>query len=1433
MTTDAAVGDLVRLDAQATARPLTEAQAGMWYAQRLDPANPVFNTAQYIEIAGPFDIAVFSAAVRDAMAEADALAIRVIETGSTSESEGREAGDVGDVSGEPRQVIDEASRAALALTVVDLRGERDPMQAARARMDADLRRPIDPAIDPLAAQVLFVVADDRHLWYQRIHHLAIDGYGTVLLTARICDLYSSRLTGAAPATQPFGQYANVLEADAQYRESARREEDKAWWQQQFAAAPPAPVLAAGPAITAHDYLRTALDFPEGAGAALRHVAETADVPWPDVVTALVAAYIARHGDASGAEPGSASAEVTLGVAAMERLGTPAARVPAMVMNVLPVRIPIDEDQPLAEWLDRVSRALKQARRRGRYRSEQLRRDLGLLGGGRRLHGPLVNVLPFESAPRIAGATASLHVLATGPVDDLTVTIRTDASGEHVRAELDGNPHLYDQDALSVHAARLAAFIGRALTAARVSDVPTLTPAEHTRWVAEVNETAHDVERTTLTELIARAIERTPDAPALVYGTRELSFADLRELGDHLAATLIDRGVRRGDIVGVMLPRSIELVATLYAILRVGAAYLPLDHEQPAARLAPMVGLAQPRCVVADAGSASRLPAGTPTVFLDELLTDARSSAAREDAREAIAAMAPSPGDRAYVIFTSGSTGEPKGVVIEHQAIVNRLEWMRTHYGIVASDRILQKTPYTFDVSVWEFFLPLIAGATLVVAPPGVHKDPRALIDLMREARVSVLHFVPSMLAELLAEPGASSLSPRMVFCSGEALPAALRDRFHATLSGAAGTAGAAAPELHNLYGPTEAAVDVTYWPASAADRSDPVPIGYPVWNTRLYILDDRQRPVPPGVAGHLFLGGVQLAREYVARPDLTQERFIPDPFGAAGDRLYRTGDIARWRADGAVEFLGRSDHQVKIRGQRIELGEIETAVVATGLTSRVVVIAREDVPGDARLVAYVETPAAPTSDSASGAAAQDAVGGVVADGTVDSRLDEIAAAVAMRLPDVMVPAAFVGVTEWPVTSNGKLDRGRLPAPPRASHAAGRAPSTATEQRVAALFASVLHQQPEAIGADGDFFALGGHSLLATQLIRGLRAAFTRELGLGVIFAHPTVARLAAHIDDASRTGGDGLDVLLPLHVPVVSAPATSAVTPAARSASLATSTGAAFGVAASGRTASVGSASADAGSDRGASDRAGLACIHPAGGIAWCYGNLARALRPERPVYGLQARGLRPGAPLPASLDDLAADYAAELRRVQPDGPYHLIGWSVGGIIAQAMAVHLEDAGARVGLLAVLDSYPSDRWRSATDPDEAAALRALLLMAGEEPELVTRSAGAHDLTRSLVVDTLRRGRHPLGALSDDTLSGVLRVVEHNNRLVRRHVHRPCAARMVHFKASLDATAPVTSADEWLRYVGDLYRVDVPFIHAHMTGPDASRLIAPILAEHIR
>lgn len=1280
-------------------RGLSEAQAGLWYAQRLAPDNPAFNTAHAVWIEGALDVAAFVRAADQAAQEAEALSLRIVE----------------DAQGMPGQWID--PQHTPTLQVLDLSDQPDPAAAAREAMQRDRLSPVDPARDRLSQQRLFLLGPARSVWYLRVHHLATDGYGMGLLTERVCALYAGHPQQAAVAP-----LLPVLDEDTQYRDSERRTRDAAYWREAMADAPAATGLQAGVAPAAADALRHVQPIDTALRERLHTAAAAIGQPWPDLLTALGAEYCRRI---------SGEAEAVIGVPFMGRLGSVSARVPAMVMNVLPLRVAATHDTVDAYVRD-IAMRLMRGRRHGRYRGEQLRRDLGLIGGQRRLHGPLVNVQPFYRPLQLAGVTATLDVLSTGPVDDVTLGFRGDGTAV-LDLEIEANPTLYTSTQVQAHAARLLHFVSAALevqaSGGTITSVPLCTPAEAQRYLHDINATAHPVPELSLAALITARMAATPAATAAVFGAHQLSFAELEQRSRALAVQLQAQGVGREARVVVALPRSLELIIALVAVLRAGGAYLPVDLAHPDERLARILRSAQPVCVLALAEDRARFPA---TPVLDPAQWQHRNDAALT--------TVPQPDDAAYVIYTSGSTGEPKGVLIEHRAIVNRLEWMREQYAIQPDDRILQKTPATFDVSVWEFFLPLISGATLVVAPPEAHRDPLALAALIRQHAITTLHFVPSMLAAFLAAPAARGLQLRRVFTSGEALDAALRDRFHTTVQA----------ELHNLYGPTEAAVDVSFWPASQDDTSAPVPIGHPVWNARLYVLDAGMQPLPPGVAGDLYLGGVQLARGYLGRDDLTAERFLPDPF-VAGGRLYRTGDVARWREDGAVEYLGRSDYQIKLRGLRIELGEIDAALRSASGVTRAEVLLREDRPGEPRLVAYLN------------------VGGPA--------LETLRAHLGSRLPDYMVPVAFVELEHWPVTANGKLDRAALPAPAQAS-ASGVAPSTATEQALAALFAETLGLSTP-VSADADFFALGGDSLSAVHLLLAIQQRWRCELGLGAVFAAPTVAALAARIDAPPAATDHGLAPMIRL-------------------------------------------ASGDAA-------LAPLYVIHPAGGIAWNYRDLARALSPAREVQGLQSPVLDPNQPLPASIEALAADYAERILALARPGPVHLLGWSVGGILAQAMAVHLRGLGHEVGVLALLDAYPSECWRAEPEPDPIAALRALLAIAGHDPE-------AHPEldSRARILAFLRRSDSALGNLPDIVLDGVVRAVTGTNRLIRAHHHTHYDGLLLHVRAGRDHVArPQLQSALWQTHADHVEAIELPYLHAELTGRDAVAQIAPWLDAHLR
>ncbi|MDX2092417.1 MAG: amino acid adenylation domain-containing protein, partial [Kofleriaceae bacterium] len=612
---------------------------------------------------------------------------------------------------------------------------------------------------------------------------------------------------------------------------------------------------------------------------------------------------------------------------------------------------------------------------------------------------------------------------------------------------------------------------------RIGALPLLSPAEREQLLVTWNATSQDYPREAcLHELFEAQVDRTPGAVAVEFEGTQLTYAELDQRANRLAHHLRSLGVGPDVRVGVCAERSLELVVAVYGVLKAGGAYVPLDPSYPRERLAFMVEDAAVAVLLTQAHLVEASPAhGARLVRLDADWAEvARASAARPG-------RTAGPNDLAYVIFTSGSTGRPKGAMNEHGAVVNRLHWMQAAYELDTTDAVLQKTPFSFDVSVWELFWPLHVGARLVMARPDGHKDPSYLVGVIQAQQITTLHFVPSMLAVFLEAEGVEACtSIRRVVTSGEALAPAHVDRCFARLPAAA---------LFNLYGPTEAAIDVTHWTCRPGVRS--VPIGRPISNIQIYILDLGGEPVPVGVAGELYIGGVGVGRGYVNRPDLTAERFVPHPFGAG--RLYRTGDLARWQEDGTIEYLGRIDHQVKIRGFRIELGEIEAVLARHASVSEVVVLARDDQAGDKRLVAYV----------------------VGRDGVQD--VDALRAHAAATLPEYMVPSAFVMLDAMPVTPNGKLDRKALPASDQVAGGTRNyvAPRTETEHLLAAIWCELLGV--ERVGVHDNFLKLGGHSLLAMQVAMRVRQTMEVALTVRAVFEAPTLRGLAELIE-RTRTG---------------------------------------------------------------------------------------------------------------------------------------------------------------------------------------------------------------------------------------------------------------------------------------------------------------------------
>ncbi|MGO9110862.1 MAG: amino acid adenylation domain-containing protein [Thermoguttaceae bacterium] len=662
--------------------------------------------------------------------------------------------------------------------------------------------------------------------------------------------------------------------------------------------------------------------------------------------------------------------------------------------------------------------------------------------------------------------------------DLTLTL-TDI-GEDIWLETEYSTDLFDDRRIERMMWHLRVLLQSALANPdqRIGELPLLTETERHQLLVEWNDTrANYPTEPTLADLFETQAARTPEAVAVVLGGESLTYGELNRRANQLGHYLQKLGVGPDVPVGICMQRSLEMVVGLYGVHKAGGAYVPIDPEYPRQRLARMFDVSRTPVLLMQQHLREVVPDyNGRIVYLDsqwdEIAREPDHAPLRQTRAEHLA----------YIIFTSGSTGEPKGVMVPHAGICNRLLWMQQAYRLGATDRVLQKTPFSFDVSVWEFFWPLQVGAALVVAKPGGHGDPRYLARLIEEERITTIHFVPSMLRVFLdGMQRGRCRSLRHVLCSGEALPYDLLERFFERVNA----------ELHNLYGPTEASVDVTAWACTPDYPRQVVPIGKPIANTRAYVLDGHQQLVPEGVPGELYLGGIQVARGYLNRPHLTAEKFVPDLFvDQPGARLYKTGDLVRWLSDGNLEFLGRLDHQVKIRGFRIELGEVENCLRRYPAIQDVAVVAREDSPGNSRLVAYI--------------VAQDEEVPSVADLRSD---------LAQELPEFMVPSAFILLKALPLAPNGKVDRRALPAPdtgrPEMEHAY-TAPRTPLEEMLAGIWAEVLGL--EQVGIHDNFFDLGGHSLLATQVVSRIRSVFQVELLIRVFFDGPTVAQMAEYVE---------------------------------------------------------------------------------------------------------------------------------------------------------------------------------------------------------------------------------------------------------------------------------------------------------------------------------
>ncbi|WP_416071302.1 amino acid adenylation domain-containing protein, partial [Streptomyces sp. NY05-11A] len=1322
--------------------PLSYAQRRLWFLHRLEgPSAATYVMPLALRLTGPLDRTALRLALGDVVDRHESL----------------------------RTVFPEADGVPHQL-VVEVRPELPCTEADEARLPELLagaaRRGFDLGVEPPLRAELFVLAPDDHVLLVAVHHIAGDGWSMGPLSRDLATAYAARMEGEPPnwAALPV-QYADYAlwqrellgeASDAGSRLVAQLDR----WTQALAGLPaqiPLPADRPRPAVASQRGATLPIRLDAQLHGALRDFAAQHGASMFMVLQAGLAALLSRLG---------AGNDIPVGSPVAGRTDQALDDLVGFFVNTLVLRTDTSGDPSFVELLGRVRETALAAYAHQDVPFEHL---VEVLNPARSLsHHPLFQVmLALQNAPGggfgLAGLTTEPVAVPTGTARcDLTLSLAEryadDGAPEGLVGAVEYATDLFDAPTVATLVSRwirlLEAVVAR--PGEPIGGIDLLSDEERHRLLVGHNDTGAvlPVVRS-LPELFAERVRATPDAVAVASGGDTLTYAQLDARANRLAHALAGQGVTAETPVALLMERSADLVVAILGIVKAGGGYVPLDPGFPPARI---------DLVVRETGAA--------LVLTEDVLTALLAAESRTDTPQVHC----SPDQLAYVMYTSGSTGRPKGIAVTHADVAGLA--LAPCWG--AHERVLLHAPTAFDASTYELWVPLLGGGRIVVAPQG-RLDVRELCATISQQRVTGLWLTAGLFRVVAEEEPAGLTGVREVWTGGDVVSATAVARVMDACPGI---------RVVNGYGPTETTTFAAHHRMDTPpDPARSVPLGRPMAGMRLYVLDDRLRPAPAGVVGELYIAGAGLARGYADRPAATAERFTADPYGPPGTRMYRSGDLARWLDDGTLEFAGRADDQVKLRGFRVEPGEVEAALARCPGVAQAAVVAREDRPGDKRLVAYVVpgggtppgqdigvetasgngTPPPTTAASETGSASETPA----ATGCFDARA--LADRLRRDLPAHLVPAAFVTLDALPLTVNGKLDRAALPAPEYGpgSDGTGRGPRTPHEQVLCDLFAEVLGR--DLVGIDDGFFDLGGHSLLAARLVARVRDVLGAELALRTLFQTPTVAGLAERL--ALRDTDDSLDILLPLR------PGGSG-TP--------------------------------------------LFCVHPGGGISWCYSGLLSHLAPEQPVYAIQARSLGRDEPRPTSYEEMAADYAEQIRKVQPEGPYLLLGWSAGGLVAHAVATELQRQGQRTALLAILDAYPvADlTFDEAPVPSERDVLVGML-------DCDPAEVGAQELTHGQVMEVLRGRGSALAGLTERHIEAVVAIMINNASLALTFRPAVFDGDMLLFNSTIDRDQDSPGADVWRPYVtGSIDSYDITARHDRMTQPGSLAQLGPLLAARL-
>ncbi|MDL9937218.1 amino acid adenylation domain-containing protein [Gordonia sp. ABSL1-1] len=1305
----------VALTAQARPEhiPLSYAQQRMWFLNRFEPDSAGYSIPIIVRLSGRLDVDALSRAFDDVLARHEVL--RTIYPYA---------------AGQPTQVVLPATFAQVSTTVMAI------AESELARVIAELvDMPFEVTSEVPVRIRLLDLGGDQWVLALVMHHICGDGSSLGPLARDLMVAYSARTQGVEPGWSPLAvQYADYaiwqhsVLGDAADAESVLRAQID-YWTAQLADSPAVlelPTDRPRPVEQTYAGASVPLTIDADLHAGLEQVARAHNTTLFMVFHAAVAAVLARL---------AATDDVAVGTPYAGRGEAALDDLIGMFVNTLVLRTRLRDDMSLRELIDVVRETDLSAFGHADVPFERLVQELNPVRSN--AHNPLFQVmLVFQNLATADLELPDLSVSAVEPetgmsLFDLQLTVSDTYDEVGTPAGITGGvtyaTGLFDESTVTSFVDRLRRMMVALVDDVDqpVYDVDLLDTGERDRLARQQAGVRQEIAAAeTLPAVFVRAVEQYAGNPAVTVGDVSFTFAEFASRVHRLARWLIEQGVGPDTLVGLRMRRSADQLTAMYAVHAAGGGYVPVDPDHPADRIEYMLDCARPVVVLTS---------------LDSIDLSGYDDAPIADT-DRLGTL--TPDNVAYVLFTSGSTGVPKGVAISHRAVVNQVRWIADAYALDAADVVLYKTPATFDVSVWEIFATLAVGARLVVARPDGHTDPRYLADIMAAEQITMTSFVPSMLAVFADSAVRGPVeSLRALLVAGEAFGAEVVDAARAVLPGVA---------LHNLYGPTEFTVHATAHAVTAGDVGA-VPMGQPVWNARAYVLDSRLRPVPCGVAGDLYLSGAQVARGYHGRSGLSAERFVADPF-VTGERMYRTGDRVRRDVDGELEYLGRTDFQVKLRGLRIELGEIEAVFARHDSVSRAVAAVVDGETGE-YLVVYL----------------------VPATGA-DVDTDAVASFAATGLPGYMMPTAILVVDSLPLTASGKLDRKRLPRP---TLTAGeyREPESWLEGEIAHTFEHVLGLPR--VGADDDFYSLGGNSLRSVQVVSELRDVLHVEVPVRWMLSDPSPADLAKRIESGMHDGfGDtepgalGLDVVLPI---------------------------------------------------RTGGDRAPLFCIHPASGLAWCYHPLDQHLSADRPIYGIQAPQIGGEMPGPTTVPAIARRYYEEIRAVQPTGPYHLLGWSLGGVIAHAVAAQMRADGEEVALLAMLDAEADG-----VDVLEAVAVTAGELVSNLGPILGIDFVGAEATAEQAAAQI---ADHLGGGLNIDAAT-IQRLTDAYNLMIQAvgEWRPPVVDTDVQFfTAARDRRADAAGHEGWSRYVsGDIHNIEVDAAHLEMTGIAAISQIAGTL-----